>query len=45
MLDERNAMAHRGYDIGFSIGQIEFDPVLHGSVEELLVEAEKALGR
>jgi diguanylate cyclase (GGDEF)-like protein len=45
MLDERNAMAHRGYDIGFSIGQIEFDPVIHGSVEELLVEAEKALGR
>jgi hypothetical protein len=45
MLDERNAMTHRGYDIRFSIGQIEFDPALHGSVEELLEEAEEALAR
>jgi diguanylate cyclase (GGDEF)-like protein len=44
MLDERNAMAHRGYEIRFSIGQIEYDPVLHGSVEELLDEAERVLG-
>lgn len=45
MLDERNATVHRGYDIRFSIGQIEFDPTLYGSVEELLVEAERVLGR
>lgn len=45
MLDERNTTAQRGYDIRFSIGQIEFDPEVHGSVEELLGEAEKALGR
>ena len=45
MLVERNAMTHRGYDIRFSIGQIEFDPALHGSVEELLEEAEEALAR
>lgn len=45
MLDERNATVHRGFDIRFSIDQIEYDPTLYGSVEELLVEAEKALGR
>ena len=44
MLDERNATAHRGYDIRFSIGQIEHDPTAHGSVEEYLAEAEKVLG-
>ena len=45
MLDERNATVHRGYDIRFSIGQIEYDTVLHGSIEELLVEAQTVLGR
>jgi diguanylate cyclase (GGDEF)-like protein len=45
MLDERNATVHRGYDIGFSIGQVEFDPALHGSIEGLLVEVERVMGR
>ncbi|MFU2326312.1 GGDEF domain-containing protein [Pseudomonas sp. NFX98] len=45
ILDERNATVHRGFDIRFSIGQIEFDPTLHGSVEELLAEAERVMGR
>lgn len=45
MLDERNATVHRGYDIRFSIGQIEYDPTAHDSVEALLTEAETALGR
>ncbi|WP_137805582.1 GGDEF domain-containing protein [Pseudomonas sp. G(2018)] len=45
MLDERIATAHRGYEIRFSIGQIEHDPTVHGTAEELLVEAEKMLGR
>ncbi|VVP68298.1 hypothetical protein PS918_00717 [Pseudomonas fluorescens] len=45
MLDERNVTARKGYDIRFSIGQIEHDPAAHGSVEALLVEAETALGR
>ena len=45
MLDERNATVHRGYDIRFSIGQIEYDTVQHGSIEELLVEAQTVLGR
>jgi len=44
MLDKRMATAHRGYEIRFSIGQIEHDPTVHGSAEELLVEVEKALG-
>jgi diguanylate cyclase (GGDEF)-like protein len=45
MLDERNASAHRGYAIRFSIGQIEHDPAFHGSVEELLEEVERLMGR
>ena len=45
MLDERNATVRRGYDIRFSIGQIEFDAALHHGVEELLAEAERALHR
>jgi diguanylate cyclase (GGDEF)-like protein len=45
MLDERVATAHRGYDIRFSIGQIEHDPAVQGLAEELLSEAELLLGR
>jgi len=45
MLDERYAMAHRGYEIRFSIGQIEHDAAFHGSVEELLEEVERVMGR
>jgi diguanylate cyclase (GGDEF)-like protein len=45
MLDERNATVHRGYDIRFSIGQIEYDTNLHHDLEELLAEAERALHR
>lgn len=36
MLDERNATVHRGYDIRFSVGQIEFHPALHQTVDGLL---------
>ncbi|HCS42878.1 MAG TPA: GGDEF domain-containing protein [Pseudomonas sp.] len=45
MLDERNATVHRGYDIRFSIRQIEYDADFHHGVEELLAEAERALHR
>ena len=45
MLDERNATVHRGYDIRFGIGQIEYDSVLHGSIEVLLAEAQTVLRR
>ncbi|KDD70292.1 diguanylate cyclase (GGDEF)-like protein [Pseudomonas sp. BT76 TE3572] len=36
ILEERNATVHRGYDIHFSIDQIEFHPALHETAEGLL---------
>ncbi|MGF6200276.1 GGDEF domain-containing protein [Pseudomonas laurylsulfatiphila] len=45
ILDERNAAAHRSYDIRFSVVQVEYDPVVHGSIEELLGEAEGVMSR
>jgi diguanylate cyclase len=45
MLDERKSTERRGYDIRFSIGQIEYDSAVHGSIEELLGEAERVMGR
>jgi len=45
MLDERNATAHRSYDIRFSVTQVEYGPVVHDSVEELLGEAERLMSR
>ncbi|EJM60038.1 diguanylate cyclase (GGDEF) domain-containing protein [Pseudomonas sp. GM50] len=43
ILNERNATAHHGYDIRFSIGQIEFDPRLHQTAENLLALVDKAI--
>lgn len=43
ILAERNATVHRGYELHFSIGQIEFDPQLHQPVEELLTVVDEAL--
>ena len=45
ILDERNATAHRSYDIRFSVTQVEYDPVVHDSIEELLEEAERVMSR
>jgi diguanylate cyclase (GGDEF)-like protein len=45
ILDERNATMRRGYDIRFSIGQVEYDVALHPSVDELLNEVELLLHR
>ena len=45
ILDERNATMRLGYDIRFNIGQIEYDPALHDTVEAMLVEGEKGLFR
>ncbi|CAI8993186.1 Diguanylate cyclase [Pseudomonas sp. IT-P258] len=45
MLDERNATAHRSYDIRFSVTQVEYDPIVHDSIEELLEEAERVMSR
>lgn len=37
ILDERNATVHRGYDIRFSVAQIEFDPDHHKTVDGLML--------
>ncbi|KAF0866824.1 diguanylate cyclase [Pseudomonas sp. LD120] len=43
VLDERNASPNRGYDICFSVGQIEYDPKRHAGIEALLADADKAM--
>lgn len=43
ILDERNAMLQRGYDIRFSVGQIEYDPQRHQSIDMLLAAADAAM--
>ena len=43
ILDERNATLQRGYDIRFSVGQIEYDPQRHDSVARLLADADGAM--
>jgi len=40
ILADRNASAHRANDLRFSLGQIEYDPLSHGSIEGLLAEAD-----
>jgi diguanylate cyclase (GGDEF)-like protein len=42
MLDERLATAHPGYDIRFSIEQIEFDTETHGTVDGLMAAIDLA---
>ena len=43
ILDERNAMLQRGYEIRFSVGQIEYDPQRHETVDRLLADADSAM--
>ncbi|MBP5114835.1 sensor domain-containing diguanylate cyclase [Pseudomonas protegens] len=43
ILDERNATLKRGYDICFSVGQIEYDAGRHPDIEALLADADKAM--
>lgn len=43
ILEERNATLHRGYAIRFSVGQIEYDPKRHDSVDRLLADADGAM--
>ncbi|BCQ62505.1 diguanylate cyclase with GAF sensor [Pseudomonas sp. NFPP10] len=43
ILDERNATLKRGYDIRFSVGQIEYDTERHPDIEALLADADKAM--
>jgi diguanylate cyclase (GGDEF)-like protein len=43
ILDERNSALQRGYAIRFSVGQIEYDPQRHESIEGLLADADGAI--
>ncbi|MFK3789962.1 MULTISPECIES: sensor domain-containing diguanylate cyclase [Pseudomonas] len=43
ILDERNATLKRGYDIRFSVGQIEYNAERHPDVGALLADADKAM--
>ncbi|MFJ2390464.1 sensor domain-containing diguanylate cyclase [Pseudomonas koreensis] len=43
ILDERNAKLQRGYDIRFSVGQIEYDSRRHDTVDRLLADADEAM--
>jgi diguanylate cyclase (GGDEF)-like protein len=43
MLDERNATVHRSYDIRFSIGQIEYDPLRHDTIDRLLEKDDETM--
>jgi diguanylate cyclase (GGDEF)-like protein len=43
ILDERNSTPQRGYAIRFNVGQIEYDPQRHESIEGLLADADGAI--
>ena len=43
VLAKRNATAKRGYEIAYSVGQIQYDPAAHGSIAELLAQADAAM--
>jgi diguanylate cyclase (GGDEF)-like protein len=43
MLEERNATLQRGYDIHFSVGQIEYDAQHHQTIDNLLADADAAM--
>ena len=42
-IDARNATEQRGYDIGYSVGAIGFDPDKHPNIQQLLAEADAAM--
>jgi diguanylate cyclase (GGDEF)-like protein len=44
ILEERNATVHRGYDIHYSVDQIEFHPALHETAEGLLAAVSEQIG-
>lgn len=43
LVDARNGDAKRGYDIGYSVGEVAFDPLKHASITQLLAEADAAM--
>lgn len=42
-LENINREAHRGYDISFSYGTVEFNPNVHSTIETLLSEGDKLM--
>jgi diguanylate cyclase (GGDEF)-like protein len=42
-LEDHNKQTARGYDIGYSIGIIEFDPNRHQTIDDLLQEADSLM--
>jgi diguanylate cyclase (GGDEF)-like protein len=42
-VDAHNAGATRGYDLGYSVGEVAFDPDQHPTIAELLAEADTAM--
>ncbi|MFL9916770.1 sensor domain-containing diguanylate cyclase [Paraburkholderia fungorum] len=43
LLDARNREAQRGYQIRYSVGQIQYDPARHASIADLLAAADAAM--
>lgn len=43
LLNARNAEAQRGYQIRYSVGQVQYEPARHASVAELLAAADAAM--
>lgn len=43
VLAKRNATSKRGYEIAYSVGQIQYDPAAHASITELLAQADLAM--
>jgi GGDEF domain-containing protein len=43
LLDARNRKAQRGYQIRYSVGQIQYDPARHASIADLLAAADAAM--
>lgn len=43
LVDARNADAKRGYEIGYSVGTVVFDPLRHPTITELLAEGDAAM--
>jgi diguanylate cyclase (GGDEF)-like protein len=42
-LHDANRASHRGYETGFSVGEIGYDPDRHASVDELLRDADASM--
>jgi diguanylate cyclase (GGDEF)-like protein len=39
-VDEHNQASQRGYDIRFSVGEVDYQPLRHGSIEAMVLDAD-----